>query len=95
MENTQNNQIGSERKAPPIAGSLRFMKSQSQSKLIKDKQKPEIISAAPPVMCGESEHSLRISQLDSQGEAGKNLESSRRNTGNNPIMVILQSNHKP
>jgi hypothetical protein len=86
----ENAQIGSEQKAPPIAGSLRFMKSQSQSKLIKDKQKPDIVNAAPPVMCGESEHSLRISQLDSQGEgAGKNLESSRRNTGNNPIMVIL------
>ena len=69
---------------------LRFVKSQSQSKLlIKDKQNPDIITAAPPVMCGESEHSLRISQLGSQGEAGKNLESSRRNTGNNPVMVIL------
>ena len=83
----ENAQIGSEQKAPQVAGGLRFMKSQSQSKLIKDKQ---IIAAAPPVMCGESEHSLRISQLDSQGEgAGKNLESNRRNTGNNPIMVIL------
>ena len=56
-----NAQIGSEQKAPPIASSLRFMKSQSQSKLIKDKQKADIVTAAPPLMCGESENSLRMS----------------------------------
>ena len=59
-QHMENAQIGSEQKVPQAAGGLRFMKSQSQSKLIKDKQ---IIAAAPPVMCGESEHSLRISQI--------------------------------
>jgi len=60
LEGTQN-LIGSEKKGPPPGTTLRFMKSQSQSKLIKDKQKSDIIAVAPPVMCGESEQSLRIS----------------------------------
>jgi len=47
-------------------------------------------------MCADSDQSLRISQLESHGQFAE-PNNNRRNYGGskNPIMVILQSNHKP
>lgn len=48
-------------------------------------------------MCADSEQSLRMSQLESHGHQLAEPSNNRRNHAGQkgPIMVILQSNHKP